>query len=107
MKALACSGRHQLSLARYHSMVSASACGHALRVDVAGAGPPDFLCLHGLVDALEIWDRLAGPLAERGRIVRFDQRGHGESEAPPGAYRREDLAADRNEARCEDERLDE
>ncbi|MEE9608810.1 MAG: alpha/beta fold hydrolase [Myxococcota bacterium] len=68
--------------------------GHTLRVDVAGAGPPDFLCLHGLVDALEIWDRLAGPLAERGRVARFDQRGHGESDAPPGAYRREDLAAD-------------
>ena len=68
--------------------------GHGLRVDVSGEGPPDLLCLHGLVDRLEIWDRIAKPLSERGRLIRIDQRGHGESDAPPGPYRREDLAAD-------------
>ncbi|MAE96500.1 MAG: hypothetical protein CL910_17780 [Deltaproteobacteria bacterium] len=68
--------------------------GHELRLATQGEGPIDFLCLHGLVDRLEIWDRLAGPLSERGRVARLDQRGHGESEAPPGGYRREDLAAD-------------
>ncbi len=68
--------------------------GHGLRVDVAGEGPPDLLCLHGLVDRLEIWDRIAKPLSERGRVIRIDQRGHGESDAPSGPYRREDLAAD-------------
>ena len=30
----------------------------------------------------------------RGRIARIDQRGHGESGAPPGPYSRADLAAD-------------
>jgi pimeloyl-ACP methyl ester carboxylesterase len=68
--------------------------GHRLRVEVSGQGPPDLLCLHGLVDRLEIWDRMAAKLAERGRLIRVDQRGHGESEAPPGPYRRADLAAD-------------
>jgi 3-oxoadipate enol-lactonase len=68
--------------------------GHRLRVDVSGSGPPDLLCLHGLVDRLEIWDRLVSPLATRGRVIRMDQRGHGGSEAPTGPYRREDLAAD-------------
>lgn len=68
--------------------------GHRLRLSVAGNGPPDFLCLHGLVDRIEIWDRLARPLSERGRVACIDQRGHGESEAPPGPYRREDLASD-------------
>ena len=68
--------------------------GHGLRVGVSGKGPPDLLCLHGLVDRLEIWDRIAKPLSERGRLIRIDQRGHGESDAPPGPYRREDLAAD-------------
>lgn len=68
--------------------------GHALRCTLAGRGEPVFLCLHGLVDTLSIWDRLAGPLAERGRVVRVDQRGHGESDAPPGPYAREDLAHD-------------
>jgi pimeloyl-ACP methyl ester carboxylesterase len=68
--------------------------GHRLRVDVTGVGPPDLLCLHGLVDRLEIWDRLVAPLSERGRVIRVDQRGHGESDAPVGPYRREDLASD-------------
>ena len=69
--------------------------GHALRVDAGGAaGPPHFVCLHGLVDTLEIWDGLRAPLGERGRVVCVDQRGHGESDAPPGPYRREDLASD-------------
>jgi len=68
--------------------------GHRLRVVSAGHGSPNLLCLHGLVDRLEIWDRLAAPLAERWRVVRMDQRGHGASEAPAGPYRREDLAGD-------------
>jgi len=67
---------------------------HSLRAASAGSGARQFLCLHGLVDDLSIWDRLAAPLAERGRVVRYDQRGHGESAAPPGPYSREDLAAD-------------
>ena len=67
---------------------------HELRLVLAGEGPPDLLCLHGLVDRIEIWDRVAGPLAERGRLALLDQRGHGESGAPAGAYTREDLAAD-------------
>jgi 3-oxoadipate enol-lactonase len=68
--------------------------GHVLRCALSGSGEPVFLCLHGLVDALSIWDRLAGALAERGRVVRMDQRGHGDSEAPPGPYTREELARD-------------
>ncbi len=68
--------------------------GHKLRLATAGNGPPDFVCLHGLVDRIEIWDHIAEPLSQRGRVVLVDQRGHGESEAPPGPYRREDLAAD-------------
>ena len=68
--------------------------GHALRVASDGRGPPDFVCLHGLVDSLAIWERLAPGLGARGRVVRIDQRGHGGSEAPPGPYQREDLAAD-------------
>jgi len=67
---------------------------HAFRGTADGRGDPPFVCLHGLVDTLEIWDRLSGPLAERRRTLRLDQRGHGESGAPAGPYRREDLAAD-------------
>jgi 3-oxoadipate enol-lactonase len=67
---------------------------HALRVKCGGSGARHLLCLHGLVDTLEIWDRIAPALEKRGRVTCFDQRGHGGSEAPEGPYRREDLAAD-------------
>jgi 3-oxoadipate enol-lactonase len=68
--------------------------GHALRVETWGAGPPYFVCLHGLADTLSIWSRLAPGLADRGQVVLVDQRAHGGSDAPPGPYRREDLATD-------------
>lgn len=68
--------------------------GHRLHTVSSGEGPPTFLCLHGLVDTFSVWNRLAGPLAERGRVVRVDQRGHGQSDAPPGPYSLEDLAGD-------------
>jgi pimeloyl-ACP methyl ester carboxylesterase len=68
---------------------------HALRYTEAGrGGDPAFVCLHGLVDTLEIWDRIAPRLAQRRRTLRFDQRGHGESGAPAGPCTREDLAGD-------------
>ncbi len=68
--------------------------GFELCVREHGQGSPTFLCLHGLVDSLEIWNRLAPALAERGRVIAIDQRAHGEADAPPGPYLREDLADD-------------
>lgn len=68
--------------------------GFSLRVDRAGSGDPAWVCLHGLVDRLEIWDRCFPSFADRGRAIRFDQRGHGDSGAPAGPFRREDLAGD-------------
>ncbi len=67
---------------------------HSLRIQQRGNGPPHFICLHGLVDTLEVWNTLAAPLADRGHVVALDQRAHGGSTAPPGPYAREDLAAD-------------
>src|SRR5262245_4339227 len=68
--------------------------GRRIRCAVSGRGEPAFLCVHGLADSLEIWDRLASGLAARGRAIRFDQRGHGGSGAPPGPCTREALAED-------------
>ncbi|MHC4342672.1 MAG: alpha/beta fold hydrolase, partial [Planctomycetota bacterium] len=59
-----------------------------------GEGERHFTCLHGLVDTLDIWSRLAPHLERRGRVLRIDQRGHGASDAPAGPYSRADLAAD-------------
>ncbi len=67
---------------------------YSLRYADSESGEPVFLCVHGLADTLEVWDALAEPLAQRGRVVRIDQRGHGESGAPAGPCTREDLARD-------------
>ena len=67
---------------------------HALRCQTSGEGERHFLCLHGLVDSLEIWQRIVPALEQRGRVSRMDQRGHGESGSPPGPYSRLDLAGD-------------
>ena len=80
---------------RAAALVRLDVGGFALRAETSGESrAPAFVCLHGLVDTLEIWDAVAPALAARGRLVRFDQRGHGESEAPPGPYDRRDLAND-------------
>ena len=65
-----------------------------MRVEVSGTGQPELVCIHGLADMHEIWSRLVADLRSLGRVVVFDQRAHGESTAPPGPYRREDLAMD-------------
>ncbi|MGH7856094.1 MAG: alpha/beta fold hydrolase, partial [Candidatus Binatia bacterium] len=65
-----------------------------LEVEITGEGPPDFVCLHGLADTRRIWDRIVPGLSARGRVVTVDQRAHGSSGAPPGPYRRQDLADD-------------
>lgn len=67
---------------------------HDIHVLSGGDGERHFTCLHGLVDTLDIWKRLAPDLEARGRVTRIDQRGHGRSGAPPGPYSRADLAAD-------------
>ncbi len=68
--------------------------GYELEVESTGSGGRAFVCVHGLVDTRGIWNELAPWLERYGRVVRFDQRAHGASGAPPGPYRREDLAAD-------------
>jgi 3-oxoadipate enol-lactonase len=67
---------------------------HRINVLSHGEGDRHFTCLHGLVDTLGIWKRLAPHLEARGRVTRTDQRGHGATAAPPGPYSRADLAAD-------------
>ncbi len=43
---------------------------------------------------LSLWDGQVGLLADRFRILRYNTRGHGGTEAPPGPYDLEDLAGD-------------
>lgn len=58
-----------------------------------GEGPP-LLLIHGLGYARWGWEPVADGLAERFRVLLYDNRGIGESEAPPGPYTVEQLAGD-------------
>lgn len=52
------------------------------------------LLLHSLGTDLHVWDAQAAALARTHRVLRPDLRGHGLTEAPSGAYTREQLARD-------------
>jgi 3-oxoadipate enol-lactonase len=56
-----------------------------LRVTVQGQGPAVVLS-HALGLDLHMWDELAARLAATHTVLRYDQRGHGESARPPGPY---------------------
>ena len=63
------------------------------RVDGVRDGPP-VLFLNAIGTDLRLWDGQVAALADRCCVVRFDQRGHGRSDAPPGPYTVERLARD-------------
>jgi 3-oxoadipate enol-lactonase len=58
-----------------------------------GDGPP-LLLIMGLGYGRWAWDPIVAPLAERFRVVFYDNRGIGESDVPPGPYSASMLAAD-------------
>ena len=49
---------------------------------------------HALGNNLTLWDEQVDILKDRFRILRYDHRGHGGSDAPPGPYSFEDLMKD-------------
>ena len=70
-----------------------------VRLAVFEEGPadaPTVILVHGYPDTHTVWDDVAGALAERFRVVRYDVRGAGESSAPRGTagYRLEHLKND-------------
>lgn len=69
--------------------------GISLAYDVTGPdnGPPVVLH-HPLATDRTTWDPLTAVLKDKYRVIRLDARGHGESEAPAGAYDFEMLSAD-------------
>lgn len=58
-----------------------------------GSGPP-LLLIHGLGYARWGWEPVVEPLARSFDVLLFDNRGIGESDAPPGPYTAAQLAAD-------------
>jgi pimeloyl-ACP methyl ester carboxylesterase len=67
--------------------------GPRLHVARAGAGPP-LVLLHGWPQHWWAWRRVLPELAQEHRVLCPDLRGLGWSDAPAGAYRKEDWAAD-------------
>jgi 3-oxoadipate enol-lactonase len=60
-------------------------------------GPEDAPVLvlsNSLGATLNMWDPQAAQLAEHFRLVRYDTRGHGSSETPPGPYYLDDVGND-------------
>ena len=55
---------------------------------------PVVILHHPLATNLTIWDELTTALEGRYRVIRMDARGHGQTEAPPGAYTFDTLTAD-------------
>jgi 3-oxoadipate enol-lactonase len=47
---------------------------------------PCIVFSNSLATSLSMWDEQAVALQERFRVIRYDQRGHGETEAPAGRY---------------------
>ncbi|MCC6610312.1 MAG: 3-oxoadipate enol-lactonase [Burkholderiales bacterium] len=67
--------------------------GNRVNYEVEGSGPWITLS-HSLACNLHMWDEQAAILARQFKVLRFDTRGHGGSDAPAGAYSLEMLADD-------------
>jgi 3-oxoadipate enol-lactonase len=66
-----------------------------LAYDISGPTDAQAVVLHHpLAASMSFWDEAAEALNRRFRVIRFDARGHGESEAPLGPYRFDSLARD-------------
>ena len=60
---------------------------------ITGDGPPLVLS-NSLGTTLYMWEDQVPALAEHFTLIRYDTRGHGESEIPPGPYTLDDLGQD-------------
>ncbi|MCX5733935.1 MAG: 3-oxoadipate enol-lactonase [candidate division NC10 bacterium] len=58
------------------------------------AGAPVVTLSHSLATNLAMWEPQVAALASKFRVLRYDTRGHGGTDAPAGAYALEQLAED-------------
>jgi 3-oxoadipate enol-lactonase len=74
---------------------STPALHYSVRAPRNGKAPRRTVVLaHALGCDLVMWDALANLLAADCRVIAYDQRGHGSSDAPPGEYSMAELADD-------------
>jgi 3-oxoadipate enol-lactonase len=67
--------------------------GIQINYQIEGVGPW-LVMSHSLACAISMWDEQAEVLRSRYRVLRFDTRGHGATDAPAGAYTLDLLADD-------------
>jgi 3-oxoadipate enol-lactonase len=68
-------------------------CRLAYRID-GPADAPVLVLSNSIGTTLHMWDGQIDQLAERHRVLRYDTRGHGRSDAPPGGYSLDRLGRD-------------
>lgn len=68
-----------------HARMRITAGNVRLNYESAGAGSP-LVLTHGLGGDLAYWDATIAALAGHHRVVRWDVRGSGQSDTPPGPY---------------------
>lgn len=74
---------------------SLPALHYSVRAPRSGKAPRHTVVLaHALGCDMDMWDELANTLAADCRVISYDQRGHGSSDAPPGPYAMSELADD-------------
>ena len=65
----------------------------AHRWDGAADGPVVMMA-HAMGTSLRLWDPQVPALADRYRLLRYDWRGHGDTDAPPGPYHLDQFVED-------------
>ena len=76
-------------------MPTANVNGINVNYQLEGDGPETIVLVNGLADAVESWDFQVPALLEAGlRVLRFDNRGIGATDAPAGPYTSRMLADD-------------
>ncbi|CAM3799717.1 3-oxoadipate enol-lactonase [Polynucleobacter antarcticus] len=73
--------------------INANQIKMAYQIDGPIDGPSVFMS-NSLMSSLEMWDSNIRSLTDRYRVVRYDTRGHGQSEVTPGPYSISLLATD-------------
>jgi len=80
---------------REGSTASSPSLHYSVREPRSGKSPRHTVVLsHALGCDLTMWDGLANALSPDNRVIAYDHRGHGASDAPPGPYSMAELADD-------------
>lgn len=75
--------------------MKANVNGISMNFEIAGAETAAPIVLHHpLAGNLSIWDEMTALLSKDYRVIRFDARGHGQTQATPAPYTFDTLAAD-------------